>query len=72
MTEDEFLSIVCAVHKDKTDSALDVAIDDSSLDSLDLLNLRAELEKYVGRSLSDEKFVATSKLRDLFEQLSES
>jgi acyl carrier protein len=72
MTEDEFVSFVCAVNKRKNESTLDVAIDDSSLDSLDLLQLRAELEKYLGRSLSDEKFVATSKLRDLFEQLSES
>jgi len=69
MTEEEFLTLVRAVRKDQDAAALDVGFDDTALDSLDLLEIREELELRLQLSLTDEKFVATSTLRDLYRQV---
>jgi acyl carrier protein len=71
MTEEEFLTLVRAVCKDQDAAALDVDFDETALDSLDLLEIREELELRLQRSLTDEKFVATSTLRDLYRQVGE-
>jgi len=69
MTEDEFLTLVRAVCKDQDVVALDMGFDETTLDSLDLLEIREGLELRLQRPLTDEKFVATSTLRDLYRQV---
>jgi acyl carrier protein len=71
MTEEEFLTLVCEVRKDRDAASIDAGFDETGLDSLDLLEIREELELRLQRSLTDEKFVATSTLRDLYRQVSD-
>jgi acyl carrier protein len=69
MTEEEFLTLVRGARKDQDAAALDASLDETGLDSLDLLEIREELEQRLQLSLTDEKFVATSTLRDLYRQV---
>jgi acyl carrier protein len=75
MTEDEFVVIVLDVRNATNPCAHPAAqgtlLDQIVVDSLDLLNLREELETRLDLPLSDEKFVATSSLRDLYRQVKE-
>lgn len=66
MTESEFVRLVCSVRPVEGAVLLDLPLEETPLDSLDLLHLRAALEVRLGRSLSDDRFIASSTLRDLY------
>jgi len=68
MTEREFLEIVLSVRRVGGPEILDRSLEDVPLDSLDLLELRASLETRLDRTLTEEKFRASSTLRDLYIQ----
>ena len=67
MTEPEFLRLVGTIRGITDPSFLELALEDTSFDSLDLLALRASLETHLGRELSEERFFPRSTLRDLYE-----
>ena len=71
LTEREFLTIVASIRRIPLDDLMDVPLEEAPFDSLDLLMLRSALEIELGRSLTDDKFVARSTLRDLYHVASE-
>jgi acyl carrier protein len=66
VTEREFLRIVATIRRIPVDDLMDVPFEEAPFDSLDLLMLRSALEVELGRSLTDDRFVARSTLRDLY------
>jgi acyl carrier protein len=66
MTEADFMRLVSSVRRVDDDALLDLPLEDAPFDSLDLLELRCALEIRLGRNLSDDKFIASSTLRDLY------
>lgn len=66
MTESEFMNIVCQVRNINDPSFIDLPLESTPFDSLDLLELRASLETFLNLPLTDEKFNSASTLRDLF------
>ena len=66
MTEAEFMEIVCEVRNINDAAFLDMPLEAAPFDSLDLLELRASLEKRLHLPLTDEKFNSASTLRDLY------
>ncbi len=66
MTETEFMKVVRSVRNIEDPAFIDLSLEQSPFDSLDLLALRSALEAELGCNLTDEKFVPTSTLRDLF------
>ena len=65
MTEQELIEIVRTIRKVDASAFLDTPIEDTPLDSLDLMELRAAVETKIGRSLADRDFLATRNLRAL-------
>ena len=66
MTESQFMKIVCRVRNIDDASFIDLPLESTPFDSLDLLELRASLETFLNLPLTDEKFNSASTLRDLF------
>lgn len=71
MTETEFMRVVSTVRNIEDPAFIDLSLEKSPFDSLDLLALRSALETELGCNLTDEKFVPTTTLRDLFHLVSQ-
>jgi acyl carrier protein len=66
---EEFTAIVRAAIERFDERDIDRAIVETSVDSLDLLALRAALETRLGRAISDEDWFASESLAQLLERL---
>lgn len=67
MNEREFMALVGSLRGIGDPRFLDIPLEETPFDSLDLLALRAALETHLGRNLSGERFRPKSTLRDLYE-----
>jgi acyl carrier protein len=65
MTEDEFCAIVKKVNAQFDPSWLSQAVEDTVLDSLELMELRSALETRLGRAIPDSQWFDSKTLEDL-------
>lgn len=66
ISESAFKEAVRAVRTFDVEAAFSRPIEDTPLDSLDLMNLRAEIETRFGKTIPDDDFFDARSLRDLW------
>lgn len=69
MTEDDLLLILRSIRQECHVSELDTDIRNTSLDSLDLIELRSTLEARMGKALPDDTWFSCKTLRELLRSL---
>jgi len=69
MTRETFIRIARSVVRNFNPEDIERPIQNTSLDSMDLLLLRSALESETGQLLTDEQWFATQSLQSLLEQL---
>lgn len=67
LTAEEFFALVKSVNSTVSVADFDTILNETPLDSLDLLSLRSSLELCIGRHIADKEWLGARTLNQLFE-----